>query len=348
MTPLERIVREEIEATGPMSVAAFMNFALHHPEHGYYATRRPIGAEGDFTTAPEVSQMFGELVGVWVAAVAATLDRPPALVEIGPGRGTLMADMARVLRGANIAMPLHLVETSPSLREQQQETLAGLDCRWHEDIAAAFDAYDGPVIVVANELLDALPINQFVRRDATWHERVVALVGDHLAFAASPGEATEAPPADATFIEVAPMRETLVATIASRIAERGGATLFVDYGSLTGGSGDTLQALRRHQRVHPLTHIGEADLTTHVDFAALDRAARAAGCETASTTQGAFLLSLGLLERAGRLGHAHPERQERLQGEVERLAGPEAMGDLFKVLALWHPGSDRPPGFGAP
>ena len=344
------MVREEIERTGPMPVSAYMHMALNHPAHGYYATRRPIGAAGDFTTAPEISQMFGELVGAWVAA----LDLPDAaLVEIGPGRGTLAADVTRTLAALGRAHALHLVETSPTLRDEQRETIAASatsHATWHETFEAAVDATDGPLVVVANELLDALPVRQLVRSGGAWRERVVVVDGGTgaLAFAAGPAAvpiADRAP--EGTLIEIAPAREALVALVATAIAERGGAALFVDYGSLDGGAGDTLQAVRRHEPVDPLAHIGEADLTTQVDFAPLRTVAAERGCRTAATTQGAFLLDLGLLERAGRLGHARPERQEEIRAQVERLAGPQGMGELFKVLAMWHPALATPPGLGA-
>ena len=344
MTPTERLVREEIERTGPISVAHYMHLVLNHPAHGYYATRRPIGSEGDFTTAPEVSQMFGELIAAWVVTLA-----PPeaVLIEIGPGRGTLAADMARTLERLGRPLPLHLVETSPSLRVEQRETLGERLATWHDTIADALEAAPGPFVLVANELLDALPARQFVRANGAWHERMVAEIDSALAFAIGPpAMAIRDVRPDGSIIEIAPAREALVGEIAAAIAERGGAALFIDYGALEGAGGDTLQALRRHERVDPLRHAGEADLTTHVDFAPLRTIAEQRGCCTAATTQGAFLLELGLLERAGRLGHARPAEQATIRLQVERLAGPDAMGNLFKVLGLWHPDATRPPGFG--
>ena len=347
MTPLDRLVRETIERSGPLSIATFMDLVLNHPAHGYYASRRPIGAAGDFTTAPEVSQMFGELIGVWARIVRANAgcDEPFALVEIGPGRGTLCADIARALSDASGFEPtLHLIETSPSLRAEQRETLREHDARWHDTFAAFALAVSRPFVLVANELLDALPVRQF-QMAGHWRERmVVEKDGALIPALGPPGElAIEAP--DGTVLEVSPAREAIVAEVADAIVARGGAALFIDYGSLDGGFGDTLQAVSAHETASPFEGLGKADLTTHVDFQALANCARGVGCAVASTTQGEFLLELGLLERAGRLGHAYPERQERIRGEVERLAAPGEMGELFKVMALWHPEAERPPGF---
>ena len=343
MNRLEALVREEIERDGPIPVARWMQLCLLHPEHGYYTTRRPIGAAtGDFVTAPEVSQMFGELVAVWAASVA---PEPFALVECGPGRGTLARDMVRVLRATGRDVELHLVEASPSLRAEQRETLGPVRAAWHDTATAAFAATDRPLVLVANEFLDALPARQFVRRDGAWRERAVGVVDGRMAFVLAPGTLDAPAAPDGTVREIAPAREAWVAEVAQAVRARGAAALLVDYGSLQGGTGDTLQAVRAHRFADPLEAPGEADLTTQVDFAPLLAAAKAEGCAVAATTQGAFLLSMGLLQRAGRLGHAHPDRQERLQADVERLAGPDAMGDLFKVAALWHPDRSPPPGF---
>ena len=357
MTPLDRLVREEIRRNGPIGVAELMNLALNHPRHGYYATRKPIGAEGDFVTAPEISQMFGELLAVWAAAVWQRAGRPHrfALVEIGPGRGTLMRDAARTAaQVGGFAPELHLVETSPSLRDEQRRTLEGHSVTWHETFEAFAATWHGPFVLLANELLDALPARQFVHAGGTWRERMVTLEGERLVFAAGAPVPALADTAgsEGEVREASPAREGLVARVARTLASRCGGALFVDYGSLSGGTGDTLQAVRRHAYAPPLERLGLADLTTHVDFAPLLRIARENGCEAATTTQGAFLLALGLLERAGRLGRGRSaEVQERIRDEVERLAAPgdgrRAMGELFKVLALCHPSGETPPGLAA-
>lgn len=347
MTALKQRIVRLIEALGPISVAEYMALYLSDPDYGYYTTRDPFGAAGDFITAPEVSQMFGELIGVWLASAWQTIGSPSdaLVVEIGPGRGTLMKDMMRTI--TRVAPPLrnqasfHLVETSPRLIEVQASTLAGCgEFTWHEDIG---ELPDRPLLVVGNELFDALPTRQYVRAGAGWRERVVGLDDrDELQFYAGAGsiDAVLLPPdADAAppgaIVEVSPARSALMTKIAERIATRSGAGLFIDYGYVTPGVGDTLQAVVKHAYDDPLAHPGEADLTAHVDFAALASAARQAGLQPHLLTQGEFLLRMGLLERAGQLGAKADEgTRERIRGEVERLAGPQEMGDLFKVMAV--------------
>lgn len=359
MTALKERLKRLIAATGPITVADYMAACLFDPDAGYYTTREPFGVEGDFVTAPEVSQMFGELVAVWVYAAWQALGRPMpvTLAEIGPGRGTLMADMLRTLdrldpgfvSRAGIAM----VETSPRLGDIQRKKLAGgrAKPRWVSDIG---DLPRGPLIVIGNELFDALPVRQFVRMQQGWRERVVALdAGGELAFSAGasgldPALLPPGPAEEGAISEAAPARTALMQIIAARIASDGGAGLFIDYGHTEPGFGDTLQAVRAHAFDDPLAHPGEADLTSHVDFAALVETARACGLATGLATQGDFLLGLGLLERAGALGaQAGEAARERLRGEVERLAGPEAMGTLFKVLAVAPRGIGLPPLEGA-
>jgi SAM-dependent MidA family methyltransferase len=347
-TPLAGKLKRLIEAHGPVSLAEYMAHCLGDPEHGYYTTRDPFGAAGDFTTAPEVSQMFGEIVGAWLAHAWASCGAPSPvrLVELGPGRGTLMADLLRVmsrvpdLAGAAI---IHLVETSPVLREAQQRALSGHDVHWHASLA---EVPPGALLLVANEFFDALPIRQFVRSEGVWRERAVGLIDGELAFGLGPGQLPEGPPApDGAIFEISPAADGIFAAIAHRIAEHGGAALVIDYGHAMSGPGETLQAVRRHAFADPLDAPGEADLTAHVDFAALGRSARAAGAAVhGPMPQGDFLLSLGLLERAGRLGAAanEPERQA-IRAAVERLANPDQMGTLFKVMALSRPGVSLPP-----
>ncbi|BCP54652.1 ATP synthase subunit beta [Kaistia sp. 32K] len=340
-TPLgEKLVRR-IEALGPITVSDYMAACLGDPEHGYYMTREPFGAAGDFITAPEVSQMFGELIGLWAVECWRRMGRPSefVLAEIGPGRGTLMADALRAARiepAFLAAARIHLVETSERLRAVQRETLDGHAIEWLERVD---DLPDGPAILLANEFFDALPIRQFLRTDEGWAERMVGLRDGALAFGLRPGAridgADERAPAGAT-LEVATISAAIMATLADRLRRFGGALLAIDYGHAGEGFGDTLQAVRGHRFDDPLAHPGEADLTVHVDFAALSRVATAQGARPSPIwTQGEFLLALGLLERAGRLGAGKdPATQDAIRAAVERLAGPEAMGTLFKVLCV--------------
>jgi SAM-dependent MidA family methyltransferase len=351
VTPLAALIRDRIAAEGPMRVDAWMAICLAHPTLGYYATRDPLGAAGDFTTAPEVSQMFGELVGAWAAQVWADqgLGRF-VLAELGPGRGTLMRDALRAaagMPGFRSAAELWLVETSPALRARQAETLAGQEPRW----AAAVEALPaGPLIVVANEFFDALPIRQAQRTDALWRERLVGVTAGRLAFAWGPPrpdpafEARFPQVADGTVAEICAAGEAIAAALGARIARDRGAALVIDYG-VWDGIGDTLQALRRHRPVHPLAEPGAADLTAHVRFRALAEAARPARAH-GPVGQGAFLERLGITARARALarGRAGPAL-EAIVAAHRRLTHPEEMGNLFRVLALTPQTAPQPPGF---
>lgn len=359
MSGLKDRLRRLITAAGPIPVSDYMATCLFDAEAGYYTTREPFGAAGDFTTAPEISQMFGELLAVWVLSAwrAAGRPAPVTLAEIGPGRGTLMVDMLRTLDRldpAFIALArIVLIEASPRLAEIQRQRLpkgGRTKPRW---VGGISELGATPLIIVGNEIFDALPARQFVRTAKGWRERMVALDGDgELTFAAGPGAidasllprgADEAQ--EGTIFEAAPARTALMDEIAAHIARHGGAGLFFDYGHLEPGFGDTLQAVRRHAHDDVLAHPGEADLTTHVDFSALAVAAKAHGLKARLSTQADFLLGMGLLERAGRLGAGADETtRERLTGEVERLAGPQAMGRLFKALAVSPQGLRLPPG----
>lgn len=348
MTPLEARIADLIGALGPISVSEYMALCLSDPLHGYYMTRDPFGRAGDFTTAPEISQMFGELVGAWLVATWHALGRPdtPLIAEIGPGRGTLMKDIARTVGkldpGLRENASFRLVETSQKLGWAQATTLEGSGGRfdWHETID---ELPRSPLLIVGNELFDAIPIRQYLKTPGGWRERMVGLDDDgKLVFVAGAGsvDASLLPPGaeqapEGAVTEFAPARAALMQKIAERIAENGGAGLFIDYGYGKPAVGDTLQALLKHAYDDPLAHPGEADLTAHVDFAALATVARRAGLETGFATQGDFLLRMGLLERAGALGaNADQATRARLSGEVERLAGPDRMGTLFKVLAI--------------
>lgn len=351
---LVRLIADE----GPIPVSRYMVLALGHPRHGYYMTRDPFGAAGDFTTAPEISQMFGEMIGLWAAHLWQAMGAPSrfALVEIGPGRGTLMADMLRatlIVPGFREAASVHLVETSPALRDIQAATLAGkAEPHWHDRVEAALD---GPVIVIANELLDALPLDQFVMTADGWRERLVGLdpAGElvfGLAGEALSGEASAPMTAQAGAVLEQPHAALeLVSEVADHVARFGGAALFIDYGSMQSGFGDTLQAMRRHQFVDPLAEPGEADLTVHVDFARMAQAGLRAGAAVQGPVpQRDFLLALGLAERAQALSRkATPEQAQAIGAAFDRLTeiGETGMGDLFKVVALLHAGLPPLPGF---
>ena len=360
-TPLAGKLARLIAADGPISVAAYMAHCLGDPQHGYYPIRDPFGTAGDFTTAPEISQMFGELLGLWAAAVWRQMRAPARLllVELGPGRGTLMADALRAARALpefRAAVSVHLVETSPRLRDRQRQALApaGVPLAWHDRLETL---PDGPLIVLANEFFDALPVFQAVRAATGWHERVVGLDGEgRLAFGLAPrplpGFERLLPagllpaPAGAVFEWRA---EAPLGELCRRLAAFGGAALALDYGHAESGFGDTLQAVRRHRFVDPLAAPGECDLTAHVDFAALTRAAARLGAAVhGPVTQGDFLRRLGIAERAAVLKRTATAAQAAaVDAALARLSSddPAAMGRLFKVIALAGPGLGPLPGF---
>jgi NADH dehydrogenase [ubiquinone] 1 alpha subcomplex assembly factor 7 len=361
VTPLEAEIRCIIAADGPISVATFMGLCLGHPVHGYYTTRDPFGRAGDFITAPEISQMFGELIGLWAAAVWQAMGAPArlALVELGPGRGTLMADALRAVRvvpGLAAALSVHLIETSPVLQRRQQKILAStkLPIVWHHALAAV---PDGPLIVIANEFFDALPVHQAVKTESGWHERMVGIGPDgRLAFALDPdpmpGFAALLPTAHAAAPTGAVYEwrpGDLAAELARRVTQHGGAALVIDYGHTESALGETLQAMGRHGFADPLAAPGEVDLTAHVDFAALARTAQAAGARVhGPLTQGAFLRQLGIEARATALrAKATAAQAADIDAALARLtgAGRDAMGELFKVVALADPKLGALPGF---
>ncbi|HUN47021.1 MAG TPA: SAM-dependent methyltransferase [Stellaceae bacterium] len=359
MTELGDLIASRIRATGPLTVAEFMAEALQHPRLGYYATRDPLGSSGDFITAPEISQVFGELIGLWCADTWERIGRPaPVLaVELGPGRGTLMADALRALAVApdvRRALQLHLVETSRTLRARQAETLAAAAPAWHDTLASVPAA---PMLLVANEFLDALPIRQFERAGDGWRERRVGLASDghSLAFLTDPVPsvaATLLPAALAeapagSIAETCPAALVLAASLGERLQRHGGAALFIDYGHADSACGDTLQAVRRHAYHAVLEAPGSADLTAHVDFAAFAAAARAAGAGVhGPVTQGDFLRALGIEARLARLlRSAAPAQRHAIESGVHRLIDRAEMGTLFKVVALTRADAPAPAGF---
>jgi NADH dehydrogenase [ubiquinone] 1 alpha subcomplex assembly factor 7 len=347
VTPLGEKLISRIRAYGPMTVAEYMESCLSDPHYGYYMRREVFGRDGDFITAPEVSQMFGELVGLWAVVVWQAMGQPRefVLAELGPGRGTLMADLLRVLRVApdfTEAVRVHLVETSPRLRAIQEKTLAeaGPAIHWHARIE---DLPEGPMIAIANEFFDALPIRQFLWSGGAWAERMIGIDGEgNLAFGLRPVDqrAPAAPFPEGSIIETSPIATSIMTALGTRMADTGGALLAIDYGSAQPGHGDTLQAVRQHKYTDPLAAPGEADLTAHVDFAALTKAATTAGAHPRPVmTQGEFLNRLGLAARVRSLGEGKdPATRQSLEAAAERLAGPKTMGELFKVLAVSAPG----------
>ncbi len=348
---LRREIAELIATEGPISIERYMALALSHPRHGYYRSRDPFGAEGDFITAPEISQMFGELIGLWAVDCWTRMGEPErlAVIELGPGRGTLMSDALRAARLAPrflAATKIHLVETSEILRAKQRQTLAQAEAQampisWHERLG---DIPEGPFILIANEFFDALPIRQYLRDGEGWRERLVGL--DHegrLAFGLSakvePELRLAAP--QGTVLEIGSAGLALSREVATRLVAFGGAALFIDYGHVRQGFGDTLQAVRRHKFVDALEAPGETDLTAHVDFASLARVARGTGALVhGPLTQGEFLRELGIEARAQSLKQRASKAQaSSIDTALARLIGAASgeMGVLFKAIALSSP-----------
>jgi SAM-dependent MidA family methyltransferase len=324
VTPLERALRERIAAEGPITVETFMEACNSY----YYATRDPLGAKGDFTTAPEVSQMFGEMIGAALADCWKRAGSPADAIyaELGPGRGTLASDALRVMRSAGFQGEVHLVETSPVLRKSQAEAVPG--AHWHESID---DFPACPMLLMANEFLDALPIRQHVGG----MERKVAVAAGGLAF-----------DRDGEIVETSPARDEAVRSIATRIEGKGGVALIIDYGHERSAPGDTLQALRGHRFTPVLADPGEQDLTSHVDFEAVAAAAGAAGAEvTPLVNQGEWLIRLGIESRAQALSRANPDRAGEIQTALDRLTSRQQMGELFKVIAIHSDSWPVPAGF---
>jgi NADH dehydrogenase [ubiquinone] 1 alpha subcomplex assembly factor 7 len=350
VSPLERLIRDRIAARGSIPLDEYVALCLGHLEHGYYIGRDPIGARGDFVTAPEVSQLFGEMIGAWLAHVWAEAGRPRlVLTELGPGRGTLMADALRVAdraEGFREAAEVWMVETSPVLLERQAEALAERPARW---AARLEDVPDAPLLLVANEFFDALPVRQSLRLDQGWQERVVTESGGRLALGwskAGPDASLDARFAglpEGAIVETSPAAEAVAAEIGRRIRGRGGAALVIDYGAWD-GVGDTLQAVARHGYADPLGAPGEADLTAHVRFRDI---ASASGLRAwGPVAQGRFLERLGVTARARRLAAGRTgEVLERIVAGHRRLTHPEEMGHLFKAMALTPAHAPEPPGF---
>jgi len=351
-SPLQSEISKLIKSSGPMPVWRYMELCLMHPEHGYYVSRDPLGREGDFITSPEVSQMFGELLGLWAASVWKAMGSPPLLrlVELGPGHGTMMADALRALRvlpPLYQSLSVHLVEINPVLRDKQKTTLSGSrSAAWHETID---DVPDGPAVIFANEYFDVLPIHQMVKRENGWHERTIELDSDgKVVFGTAPEPTPRFEVLLPPLIRAAPLGaifewrpDTEIMKIANRMRDQGGAALIIDYGHLRSDAGDTFQAIARHSFADPLKNPGQTDLTAHVDFQSLVRAAEDLGARVhGPVTQGEFLKRLGIETRATTLiAKAAPEIAEDIDGAMKRLVGGgrTGMGEMFKVLAVSQP-----------
>ncbi|SFV29715.1 SAM-dependent methyltransferase, MidA family [Devosia crocina] len=346
----------QISANGPISIATYMGLCLTHPTKGYYKGADPLGAAGDFITAPEISQMFGELIGFHLVNVWQQMDQPRQfnLLELGPGRGTLMADILRVAcraEGFRDALKLKLFETNPVLTGEQRNRLASYEPQWLEN----FEQFDeGPILVVANEFFDALPIRQFVRKPDGWHERLVGLVDGKRTFGLSPTPIPAetmptaiAEAAEDSLFEVCFAAGEVMSRIGKAVARQGGSILAIDYGYARTQTGDTLQAVRDHRYADVLEAPGEVDLSAHVDFGALAAVTQEIGLAVQPlATQGEFLIRLGIAERVKALSGANPASAEDIRIAHDRLVGKSQMGELFKVFCAHSPGL-VPPGFAA-
>jgi NADH dehydrogenase [ubiquinone] 1 alpha subcomplex assembly factor 7 len=352
ISPLQSELKKLIRSSGPMPVWRYMEMCLTHPQYGYYVSRDPLGREGDFTTAPEVSQMFGELIGLWAASVWKAIGSPSVfrLIELGPGRGTMMADALRALRvlpPMYQALSIHLVEINPVLREKQKATLSGVrNIAWHHNID---EVPAGPSVILANEYFDVLPVHQVVKRETGWHERTIDLdVNGKLVFGAAEAPTPRFEVLLPPLVRAAPVGavfewrpDTEIMKLAARVRDQNGAALVIDYGHLRSDAGDTFQAIARHSFTDPLKNPGQADVTAHVDFQALVRAAEDIGARVhGPVPQGDFLKRLGIETRAiGLMAKATPEVSEDIAGALKRLigGGRGGMGSMFKVLAVSEP-----------
>ncbi|CAN0362904.1 unnamed protein product [Discosporangium mesarthrocarpum] len=354
MSPLETLIRDRIAENGPISVADYMELALGHPEHGYYKTGDPFGIAGDFITAPEISQVFGELMGLWGAVTWQQMGSPEelVLVECGPGRGTLMKDFLRAAKSVpdfHSAIDIHLVENSPAMRQRQKDTLSEYAPSWHETIDTL---PAGPMILIANEFLDALPISQCVYTDTGWTERLVDNGPNGFVFATGARAADGPPDLSAAarpgdIFETCPAAIGFANTLCKRLATASGAALLIDYGHARSAPGETLQAVRNHKFTDPLSNPGKADLTAHVDFDAMARTFTSGGAATyGPVTQSAFLNALGIQERTQRLlQNASPDIRTEVSTATARLTEPAEMGDLFKVMVATSAEMPRLAGF---
>lgn len=358
-TKLLEIIKDDIRKNGPMTVGRYMDICLSHPQHGYYMTRDPFGVAGDFTTAPEISQLFGEMIGAWLADLWIKMGSPTQflLVECGPGRGTLMADIMRATKnvpGFHDAAKIFLMEMSPALKEIQKQKLEAYDTRWIDDLGQLPPLL--PVLLVANEFLDALPVRQLVRANDNWMERGVSIgVEDTLVFSelAADKAVMDTVPvriakgAEEGIFETSLVLNQYIKSVDILLKKQNGAALFVDYGHVRSAIGETLQCVKSHEFSTLFDTPGSCDITAHVDFENVANIALADGLTVhGPVTQGQFLRGLGIEHRAERLWSVANEAQrESISTGLKRLIDTEQMGSLFKVLALCHDPLIRPEGF---
>jgi SAM-dependent MidA family methyltransferase len=333
-TPLMNILRDEIVRQGSISIADYMTLCLSHPQHGYYMTRAPFGQHGDFITAPEISQMFGEITGAYMAQQWQALGKPSPchIIECGPGRGTLMKDALRVLQrvpGLKEGLQIGLVEISPALRKIQEITLQNFFVTWHDNFNSV---PPGIFALVANEFLDALPLRQCQYFKRQWRERCIGYRNGALTFVLGEAVKLNIAAEEGDVFECSPARENFVKQVCARLKCDKGFALLIDYGAEKSGFGDTLQAVRNHKFTNVLENPGACDLTSHVDFGALMKTARAEGCKPVLMTQGEFLTLHGITERAQNLKRKNPDAN--IDADLQRLTAPEQMGKLFKVMTI--------------
>jgi NADH dehydrogenase [ubiquinone] 1 alpha subcomplex assembly factor 7 len=356
----ESYIKSIIKAQGPISIAQYMGIALSDKKYGYYTTKQPLGRQGDFITAPEISQMFGELIGLWCASIWEFMGRPVnlQLVEFGPGKGTLMSDLLRgtsKISGFHDSISIHLIEISPSLKKQQQVNLNNYDVKieWYNNFS---DILNNPTIIIGNEFFDALPILQFVKTKNGWREKLIGIdASEELKFMLSPAET----PACAlipqnirnsdenSVFEICPSAISTIRNISQHLKENGGAALFIDYGYFENPLVNSFQAVKEHEYHDVLKDPGQADLTAHVDFSTLKNSATESGITTHKIIgQGQFLQAMGIDIRASMiLKNATFEQKKDIISATERLTDNKQMGELFKCLAITHPELPAPPGF---
>ncbi|MFP4314390.1 MAG: class I SAM-dependent methyltransferase [Alphaproteobacteria bacterium] len=353
--PLEEYLMARMKREGPLCVGDFMQDVLGHAEHGYYMRQDPLGKAGDFTTAPEISQMFGEMIGLWLADIWMQFGQPAPfiLLECGPGRGTMMADILRAtkaVKGFHEAAEIHLLETSPVLKARQKQILQGYSVHWHDDFQSVPDG--APLFMVANEFFDALPFRQYQYNEGGWQERCIDYQGEfcwqNIPVHINPAEGMNLPlPEEGKILEISSARQSFMKDIAKKIKNNGGAGLVIDYGYKSAGYGDTFQAVHKHKPVEALSHIGNADLTSHVNFIALKEEVLRQKLDIAGlTTQGEFLKNLGIQIYASKLQEkAGVQQSEDIQKALHRLTHFDEMGVLFKVMGFYYGASIEPAGF---
>lgn len=340
---LTEVLLRHIGLHGPMSVETYWNLCLFHPRLGYYTRQDPIGEGGDFITAPEISQLFGEMIGIRLAEHWIAMGRPETvtLLECGPGRGTLMSDILRIaalVPGLTDALDIHFLETSPWLRGVQEKKLHPRHVTWHDDLSTV--PHHAPLFVIGNEFLDVLPVRQFVCHNGAWHERVIRHDPESGFFFAVGGvvrgEGLPRAAQDGTIFESSPAREKVTLNLAARIRENGGLILMIDYGHISPRTGETMQAMRAHGYADILSGHGAVDLTSHVDFAAIEHALKEDGFQVRLKTQAAFLMDQGIMARATQLRNSvsDPAAQTKIDRALHRLLSTDQMGDLFKVMEV--------------